>query len=90
MQECKHKHCKVHTPVLSAFEPVENVCAAGVVNLIERMSKRLLHRHRITAEQTHTHTHTHTLFLRDSTHRCNDFYIVQTVFSIPNLNPHPH
>ncbi len=58
-QECKHKHCKVHTPVLSAFEPVKDVCAAGVVNLIERVSKWLLHRHRITAEQTHTHTHTH-------------------------------
>lgn len=42
----------VADPVLSAFEPVENVCAAGVVNLIERMSKRLLHRHRITLPVT--------------------------------------
>lgn len=38
-------------PVSGAFEPVEDVGAAGVVDLVERMSVGLLHRHRV-AERT--------------------------------------
>lgn len=33
-----------------AFEPVEDVGAAGVVNLVERVSVRLLDGHGVTAE----------------------------------------
>lgn len=35
-------------PVSGALEPVEDVGAAGVINLIKRMSIRLLHSHRVT------------------------------------------
>lgn len=36
-------------PVSGAFEPVEDVGAAGVVDLVKRVSVRLLHSHGIAA-----------------------------------------
>lgn len=36
------------SPVFGALEPVEDVAAAGVINLIERVGVGLLHCHRIT------------------------------------------
>lgn len=41
-------------PVSGAFEPVEDVGAAGVVDLVERVSVRLLHRHRVAARTEDT------------------------------------
>ncbi len=41
-------------PVSGAFEPVEDVGAAGVVNLIKWMSVRLLHSHCIAVETENT------------------------------------
>lgn len=40
--------CPIAHPVSGALEPVEDVGAAGVINLIERVGVRLLHRHRVT------------------------------------------
>lgn len=37
-------------PVPGAFEPVEDVGASGVVDLVEWMSVGLLHGHRVAAE----------------------------------------
>lgn len=37
--------CPIAHPVSGALEPVEDVSAAGVINLIIRMGVRLLHRH---------------------------------------------
>lgn len=42
------------------FEPVEDVSAAGVVDLVEGMSVRLLHRHCIAAETEREVTFTFT------------------------------
>lgn len=39
------------SPVSGAFEPVEDVGAAGVINLVERVSVRLLHGNSITAKR---------------------------------------
>lgn len=39
--------CLIADPVSGAFEPVEDVGAAGVVNLVERVSVRLLNSHSI-------------------------------------------
>lgn len=38
-----------YQPVPGAFEPVEDVGAAGVVDLVERVSVGLLHRHGVAA-----------------------------------------
>lgn len=43
-------------PVSGAFEPVEDVGAAGVVDLVKRMSVRLLHGHCIARETEDTTT----------------------------------
>lgn len=39
-------------PVSGALEPVEDVGAAGVVDLVEGVSVGLLHRHGVAAEET--------------------------------------
>lgn len=38
-------------PVFGAFEPVEDVGAAGVVNLVEGMGVGFLHGDRVAAEE---------------------------------------
>jgi len=45
-------------PVPGALEPVEDVGAAGVVDLVEWMGVGLLHRHRIAAQSQRTSHHT--------------------------------
>ena len=44
----------VHIPVFGAFEPVQDVGAAGVVDLVEWMGVRLLHSYCITGEENQT------------------------------------
>ena len=47
-----HTHsavCIRASPVSGALKPVEDVAAAGVINLIKGVGVRLLHRHRVTA-----------------------------------------
>lgn len=46
-----NKETLVNSPVPCAFKPVENVCASGVIDLVEWVSVGFLHGHSIAKRQ---------------------------------------